>query len=373
MATTETKLLQLALMAYESAAEPALWPRFLELYANAVSSDTAFLQIHDLNLSKSNMLSAYGTALSIKQSYNEYYSKVNVWRERGRSLYVPGTVTLDQEHCPRSTFERSEFYNDYLRQVDLAYSFAAVISRRETQAATLTALRGRRQGEFGEEERTFAKLLLPHLARAWNVCERFELLAAGESVLDSLRVGIVFLGPGGVAVYANQCAEEIFRADDGLSLRDGRLSISDRTADADIRHAIDHALAPHLPPAPRAVVAPRASGRRAYEVVIAPLRTRLRQFIGMAAPLGVGFITDPEQPGPARLDLLMQLYGLTPKEAEIAVKLSEAKTVEQTAEELGMTYHTARTHLRRIFSKTGTSRQTELLLLVARLPGAAQE
>ena len=32
------------------------------------------------------------------------------------------------------------------------------------------------------------------------------------------------------------------------------------------------------------------------------------------------------------------------------------------------TYETARTHLRRIFSKTGTSRQAELILLIARHP-----
>jgi DNA-binding CsgD family transcriptional regulator len=97
----------------------------------------------------------------------------------------------------------------------------------------------------------------------------------------------------------------------------------------------------------------------------------LRQFTGTAAPLAVVLITDPEQPGPAKLDLLVQLYGLTPKEAEIAVNLSQGKTVEQTAEQLGMTYQTARTHLRRLFIKTGTSRQTELLLLLARLPGSA--
>ena len=56
----------------------------------------------------------------------------------------------------------------------------------------------------------------------------------------------------------------------------------------------------------------------------------------------------------------MQTYKLTRKEAMLAAKLSEGKSVEQAAEELAITYETARTHLRRIFSKTGTSRQAEL-------------
>jgi DNA-binding CsgD family transcriptional regulator len=79
-------------------------------------------------------------------------------------------------------------------------------------------------------------------------------------------------------------------------------------------------------------------------------------------------ITDPERQAPANGDLLRELFQLTRKEAAITAKLSEGKSVEQAATELSVTYETARTHLRRIFSKTGTSRQAELLLLIARLP-----
>lgn len=52
----------------------------------------------------------------------------------------------------------------------------------------------------------------------------------------------------------------------------------------------------------------------------------------------------------------------------LAARLFEGKSLEQVAGELAITYETARTHLRRIFSKTGTSRQAELVLLIARLP-----
>ena len=369
MPPTETELLRLALSAYEAAAEPALWPGFLERCNDALRSDITLIQVHDIRLKQSNILSAFGISTPFKQSYNEHYSKLNVWREGGRELYVPGNVNLDQEQCPRPVFERSEFNHDYLRRMNIAHSLGAIIARRHSQAPTLTVLRGSCKGAYGEEERKVAKFLLPHLARAWTVCERLELLAAGESVLDNLRVGVVFLGSGGAAVCCNRRAEEIFRAGDGLSLRDGRLWTWDRTASAQLCQAIDHALSPDRPMGPAAVPAPRTSRLRAYQVVVAPLRARLRQFTGMAAPLAVVLIMDPERPGPAKLDLLIQLYGLTPKEAEMASRLAEAKSVEQAADEMGITYQTARTHLRRIFSKTGTSRQTELLLLVARLPG----
>jgi DNA-binding CsgD family transcriptional regulator len=142
-------------------------------------------------------------------------------------------------------------------------------------------------------------------------------------------------------------------------------------ADARLRKAIGHALSPTRPPGPAAVQIPRLSLRRAYQVAAAPLRSRFRQFVGMPSPVAVLLITDPEQSEPASTDLLIQLYGLTPKEAALAAKLSEGKSVEQAAEELTISYETARTHLRRVFGKTETSRQTELLLLMARLPPAA--
>jgi DNA-binding CsgD family transcriptional regulator len=84
--------------------------------------------------------------------------------------------------------------------------------------------------------------------------------------------------------------------------------------------------------------------------------------------VAVALITDPEKQTPASTDVLIQAYKLTRKEATLAAKLFEGKSLEQASRELAITYETARTHLRRIFGKTGTSRQAELILLIARLP-----
>jgi DNA-binding CsgD family transcriptional regulator len=355
-------------MAYEAATEPGLWPGFMKHFAEAVSADTTVLQIHDLGRHASFILSGFGINSLSTQSYNEHYSKLNIWRERGCALYAAGRVNLSEEQCPRPVLERSEFYNDYLLRIGGIYSMGAVIARQEDQAPTLTALRGRRKHQFGEPEREVAQFLLPHLSRAWSVLQRLELLAAGESILDTLPLGVVFLAAGGIAIYCNHAADEIFRGNDGLSLRNGALSALDRLADAQLRKAVDHALSPCRPLGPAAVLIPRTSLRRAYQVAAAPLLNRFQQFAGMRMPVAVVLITDPEQQQPASVDLLIQMYKLTPKEAVIAAKLSQGKSVEQAAEELANTYETARTHLRRIFSKTETSRQTELLLLMARLP-----
>ena len=375
---TETKLLRLALNAYEAASEPELWPGFLKRYAETVSADASFLQIHNLAGHISTIVDGFGISSPLKQSYNEHYSKLNVWRDRGRALYRAGRVNLDPEQCPRSVLERSEYYHDCLKRFGIAHSMAAVIAREGDYAPTLTSLRGPGKHPFGESEREVGRFLMPHLTRAWAIHQRLGILAAGESVLDTLPLGILFLASNGAAVYCNCAAEEIFRANDGLSLKRGKLSAADPIAGAQLRRAVQEALSPRASMGPSAVRVPRMRLRensqggncqsRDYQVVAAPLRKRFRQFIGTLEPVAVALITDPERQPLASKDVLMQAYKLTRKEALLAAKLFEGKSLDQAAQELAITYETARTHLRRIFSKTGTSRQAQLILLIARHP-----
>ena len=64
------------------------------------------------------------------------------------------------------------------------------------------------------------------------------------------------------------------------------------------------------------------------------------------------------------LSLLHGLFDLTPKEARLAAALASGKTLQDAAAASGIRYSTARTHLEHIFQKTGTGRQSDLVLLL---------
>jgi DNA-binding CsgD family transcriptional regulator len=59
--------------------------------------------------------------------------------------------------------------------------------------------------------------------------------------------------------------------------------------------------------------------------------------------------------------MLRQLHGLTYAEAEIMGRLTVGARLAEIAEQLGISVETVRTHLKAIFTKTGTSRQAELV------------
>lgn len=65
--------------------------------------------------------------------------------------------------------------------------------------------------------------------------------------------------------------------------------------------------------------------------------------------------------GPTVQEILMSLYGLTRTEARVVEKLVEYPDISFVAEALDIKISTARTHLKRIYRKTETNRQSVLL------------
>jgi DNA-binding CsgD family transcriptional regulator len=66
---------------------------------------------------------------------------------------------------------------------------------------------------------------------------------------------------------------------------------------------------------------------------------------------------------PAELsaEAVQQLFGLTRKEAELALRLAAGRRLLEAARDQGISLNTARAHLRAIFAKTGIDRQCRLV------------
>jgi len=367
---SEVELLRLSLLAYEAATEPSLWPVFLARYAELIGADATLIQAHDLEHHRSQIEVSWGLNPVFQQSYHDYYSRLNIWRRGCETRYAVGGVLMEEEIGPRAALVRSEFYNDYLLPMGLTRTMGPVFFKDGALVLTATPMRAEHRAPFGEQERAGAKHLLPHLARANLVRQRLEVLRAGEEVLNGLPYGVAFLTAQGRVIQANRAAETTFQQQDGLTVRDGLLRVRSPSTAAALKHSIRDAARPEAPADawPSPVLIERRSSRRAYQVLAAPLRHRFPSFAGMPRPEVVALIIDPDQHPVAIPELVERLYGLTKREAAVAGKLAQGRTVEQLAGELGMRYETARTHLRRIFDKTGTSRQGELVSLLARIP-----
>ena len=99
--------------------------------------------------------------------------------------------------------------------------------------------------------------------------------------------------------------------------------------------------------------------KRPVHVLVTPLRASGVLSLGSAAPSAAVFISDLELTPLANDAMLRQFFGLTPTETRLAIVLLQHKSVEEAAEILDISLNTARTHLKKLFEKTGTRRQSE--------------
>lgn len=68
-----------------------------------------------------------------------------------------------------------------------------------------------------------------------------------------------------------------------------------------------------------------------------------------------------------RGEVLERLFGLTGAEARLAIRIGRGDTPADVAQETGVSMATVRSQLAAVFAKTQTSRQAELVALLARV------
>jgi DNA-binding CsgD family transcriptional regulator len=80
--------------------------------------------------------------------------------------------------------------------------------------------------------------------------------------------------------------------------------------------------------------------------------------------MAVIFVNDPDKNTKPTVVQLREKFGMTPAEAGFAGEILKGDGIQAAADRLSISRATARTHLSRIFDKTGTRRQAELVRLL---------
>ena len=276
--------------------------------------------------------------------------------------------------CPDRVLERSEFNNDFLKRMGVFHEMAGCIFKERSLVSVLSTLRPKRFGPLGEEQVALLRVLMPHLQRALQLHRRIVGLESKTismtDVLDRLPTGCITVGATGKVLMVNRSARGIVGLNDGFGISKGELCAK-RPSDTKllqqlIRQAAYTATGKGTHSGGVMTIA-RPSQRRAFEVLVTPLR---------AGPSGLGveqaaaavFVSDPESKTESPREMLGRLFALTPAEASLAGKLMQGMALKTAAEELGVSRNTVHSQLQRIFEKTETNRQAELIRILLASP-----
>jgi DNA-binding CsgD family transcriptional regulator len=217
-------------------------------------------------------------------------------------------------------------------------------------------------GPLPADKKVLFKLIFEHMDRAIRLAARPPLFAKSSEAL-------ILLDRNGCIREISPAAQEVLGAGDGLAVWDRQLQAADSASTHRLNSAILSALtALREGGFGGAVALPRPSGKRDLLLTITPLLNPPSPFEAFR-PAALVRIVDPERRAPpSAAHHWALLFGLTPTEARLADGLMGGdQNLRRTAEEMGMSYWTARVHLKNILEKTGTHSQSQLSRLLSRL------
>lgn len=361
---------------YEAAAEPKRWPESMSALGNLLNAVSGQFLLWDKRAQAPAFLAfRHDAPIAANEDYERHYGALDPRRLLVERLPV-GTLIADHEHFDEAFVRKDEFYQDYLRPLGLRYAAGGRVLDTPDVAAVVAVIRAPEQGPFLPPEMGLLGRLVPHLRRAAQLHQRLAPARRADlgrrEALDRLPFGLLIVDSAGRVLSANRAAEHMLAAGDGLTIRHGRLT----TARSDDAAALGQRLTEAVATAVKrngggaggsALRVRRPSGRPAYGLLVAPLAA--------SDPLGLAvrtkhaalvLVTDPERRPRLLGRHLIELYRLTPAEARLAASLAGGRTLQDYAADAQVSAETARWRLKRVFAKTDTARQADLVALLLR-------
>jgi DNA-binding CsgD family transcriptional regulator/PAS domain-containing protein len=353
---------------YDAALDPRLWPSTIEASCQLLKSCACGIAALDVMDPSANISAQFG----IDQAYLELLgngSRHPLIKNLMRSSI--GEVGSAVSKMTEEGFRNSVLYQRWNEPkgyvVDL---FNVTLERTATAVIHLGFVRHETVGIADAETLRDLSLLFPHYRRAvliGKTIEQTRVEATSLSdALDGLAASVFLLDAANRIVYLNRAAESML--DEGLVARKSgdAIIICDKTADSTLRKTGAAIVGGELLNQESIAIAVRGLDGQPYIAHVLPLTSGVRQKAGRSyQAISALFLRSARFARPAALDAMAQLYSLTPAEVKTLVGVVELGSIPAAAKIHDVSRETIKTHLKRIFEKTGTSRQADLVKLLA--------
>ncbi|WP_137864239.1 MULTISPECIES: helix-turn-helix transcriptional regulator [unclassified Sphingomonas] len=248
-------------------------------------------------------------------------------------------------------YKASEYFNDWARPQGWMEIVGVDLVRNATNVGGLALWRSAGALELSPEAMDLLRRVTPHLRRAFSIRTALDQAACAEETMkravQAAGFALVLLAADGKVAFANERAETLLRRQSGLYGAHGRIDLS--------------GVSPAALAGGATFNISRGAGESPLAVHILPLRKGQADRIGVGSPIAAMFILDPSADFEARAAEFGRRFNLTTAETRLLARVARGEGLLATARGLGVTEHTARTHLNRIFSKTDTTRQADLV------------
>lgn len=365
-----TEVLLMAL--YRGPLEETPWRAFLKALAAHIGCDNAAIS---LQLSRKGLASVtiWGAPppLRGKQARDIVlrHAALGDLDPMSNALKRTGEVLLLDEVVSRDGLEQDAFYLEVMKPYGIDHALGMHVSEPGGIECNLGLTAHGDRFRFTDAHKAFMAQLRPHVALALQLFSRIQRdeseIEALTGTLDRLTIATFILNGQGKLLRANSAAQRMIDRSETFRQVQGFLRIDGRSDARRFATTVEEAINARLGEGEfvRAFRC-RDSANEGRGVLIRSI-PRDRHGPVDASPAVIVYATDPDPAGSFE-QLIATLFDLTPSEANLAALLTQGLTLAEAAAETGLTESTVRSYSKRIFSKTGVSRQAELVRLILR-------
>lgn len=179
------------------------------------------------------------------------------------------------------------------------------------------------------------------------------------TAINMLNMGILVVDREARITFANCTAKDLLQFHKGASVH--AQPPADTLQSGALNRRLRQAISGGEHPAGGYLALPTAGDKRLI-VLVVPCRNDEAGARGEAS--SILFVSDLAAEHDVDLSPIASLYELTPAETRLLEGLVRGERVGEYAKQAGITLNTAKSHLKRLFTKTQTSRQSDLVLRV---------
>ena len=355
---------------YDAALNPALWTSAVEKCARFVGGSAAALFSKDAASKTGNAVYHCGIEPHFQQLYFEKIIKLDPLTV-GHYFAGIGEPVAVADILPYDEFLETRAYREWGRPQGIVDTLNVALDKTATSAAFFAIFRHERDGLVDEQTRRRMRLIFPHLRRAVLIGRVIDLRTAEAATfadtLDGLSAAMILVDGHGRIVHANAAGHALLAEGTVLSGVGRKLAAHDASAEQALHEVFLAAGWGDAAVGTKGVDLPLASpdGDR-YVAHVLPLTSGARRRTGTSyAAVAALFVHKAALGMPSPPEVIAKTFKLTPSELRVLLAIVEVGGVPETAEALGVAETTVKFHLRRLFEKTGTHRQADLVKLVA--------
>lgn len=367
----ESELLSQAIgLIYDAALDPRLWPMALESVRDFIGGSAANFFWQDVSKQNAGTFYSVGIEKSYLESYFAEFAKINPLYPSAAFLEA-GQIFEGDDIVPWQEMVQTRFYKEWMQPQGITGSLAVNLEKSANAVAAFAVIRREEHGPVDQVARRRMSLIVPHMIRGASIGQLIGQQTLERSLLtdalNSLTSAVFLVEASGHIVFSNQPALKLLS--DGRLVGEiaGNLVFADAQAHVIFERAV-HAAEPEPARADTngtAIVLTTQETRRWLAHVL-PLTSGARRNSGLKhSAVAAVFLREAALNIPSPLENLSTSFNLTASETKVLLAAVEVGGVAEMAKSLGVSEQTVKTHLKRVFGKTGTKRQADLAKLIA--------